>query len=74
VADAGAAGDEQGGVRTERLWFNSIPDRVHWARGAGKDLTDRQRIKRKAETWARRYQAVPRGAARGAGAPDGGGS
>ena len=51
----------QAGVRTEKLWFNFIPDRVHWARGAGKDFTDRQRIKRKAESWARRYQAMPRG-------------
>jgi hypothetical protein len=32
---------------------------VHWARFAGKNFTDRQRIKRKAETWARRYRAMP---------------
>jgi len=49
----------QAGVRTEKLWFNFIPDRVHWARFAGKNFTDRQRIKRKAETWARRYRAMP---------------
>jgi site-specific DNA-adenine methylase len=50
----------QGGVRTEKLWFNFTPDRVHWCRYAGKNFTDRQRIKRKAENWAKRYQALPR--------------
>ena len=50
----------QGGVRTEKLWFNFTPDRVHWYRYAGKNFTDRQRIKRKAESWGRRYQALPR--------------
>ena len=45
----------QGGVRTEKVWFNFNPDRVHWARYAGKDHTDRQRIKRKADSWAERY-------------------
>lgn len=49
----------RGGVRTEKLWFNYTPDRVHWARYAGKNFTDRQRIKRKAESWGRRYQALP---------------
>ena len=49
-----------GGVRTEKLWFNFTPDRVHWSRYAGKNFTDRQRIKRKAESWRRRYQALPR--------------
>ena len=50
----------QGGVRTEKLWFNFTPDRVHWCRYAGKNFTDRQRIKRKAESWGnaiRRYPA-----------------
>lgn len=50
----------QGGVRTEKLWFNFTPDRVHWCRYAGKDFTDRQRIKRKAKNWGKRYQALPR--------------
>ena len=50
----------QGGVRTEKLWFNFMPDRVHWASYAGKNFTDRQRIKRKAANWAKRYQAMPR--------------
>jgi hypothetical protein len=49
----------QAGVRTEKLWFNFTPDRVHWASFAGKNFTDRQRIKRKAENWGRRYQAMP---------------
>ena len=50
----------QDGVRTEKLWFNFSPDRVHWPRYAGKNFTDRQRIKRKAENWGKRYQALPR--------------
>ncbi len=51
----------QGGVRTEKLWFNFRPSRVHWARYAGKNFTDRQRIKRKAENWGRRYHELPYG-------------
>jgi hypothetical protein len=50
----------QAGVRTEKIWFNFTPDRVHWSRYAGKNFTDRQRIKRKSESWAKRYQALPR--------------
>jgi DNA adenine methylase len=50
----------QAGVRTEKLWFNFTVDRVHWARYAGRNFTDRQRIKRKAESWGRRYRALPR--------------
>ena len=49
----------QGGVRTEKVWFNFVPDRVHWARYAGKNFTDRQRIKRKAASWGARYEALP---------------
>lgn len=51
----------QGGVRTEKVWFNFSLEQVHWARYAGKDRTDRQRIKRKAESWGRRYRALPPG-------------
>lgn len=51
----------QAGVVTEKLWFNFTVDRVHWARYTGKNFTDRQRIKRKAENWGRRYQALPPG-------------
>ncbi len=49
----------QAGVRTEKLWFNFALDRVHWPSYAGKNFTDRQRIKRKAANWARRYQDLP---------------
>ena len=51
----------QGGVRTEKLWFNFSVERVHWARYAGKNFTDRQRIKRKGESWGKRYRALPPG-------------
>jgi len=51
----------QAGVRTEKVWFNFGLDRVHWASYAGKNHTDRQRIKRKAENWGRRYRALPPG-------------
>ena len=50
----------QGGVRTEKLWFNFTVDRMHWASYAGKNFTDRQRIKRKAANWGKRYEALPR--------------
>ena len=49
----------QAGVRTEKVWFNFTPDRVHWARHAGCNHTHRQTIKRRAESWARRYAAMP---------------
>ena len=49
----------QAGVRTEKVWFNFTPDRVHWARHAGHNHTQRQTIKRRAESWARRYAAMP---------------
>lgn len=50
----------QGGVRTEKLWFNFTIDRVHWASYAGENFTDRQRIKRKAQRWRNNYQALPK--------------
>ena len=50
----------RGGPRTEKLWFNFKLDQLYWARYAGKNFTDRQRIKRKAESWGRRYQALPK--------------
>lgn len=49
----------QAGVRTEKLWFNYEIDRFHWASYAGKNFTDRQRIKRKAERWGKKYRAMP---------------
>ncbi len=48
-----------GSVRTEKVWFNFQADRVHWASYAGRNFTDRQRIKRKAASWGRRYQELP---------------
>ena len=48
-------------VRTEVVWLNFTPDRMHWASHAGRDRTDRQRIKRKAASWAERYRAMPPG-------------
>lgn len=51
----------RGGPRTEKLWFNFTPDRVHWAAYAGKNFIDRQRIKRKAGRWAANYRALPPG-------------
>ena len=49
----------RGGVRTEQLWFNFEPNAAHWCTYAGKDYTDRQRIKRKAQRWAENYKALP---------------
>lgn len=49
----------QAGVRTEKLWFNFTPNRVHWPSYAGRNFTHRQSIKRKAHGWGRRYQAMP---------------
>jgi DNA adenine methylase len=49
----------QGGVRTEKVWFNFTIDQVHWAKYAGKNFTDRQRIKRKAGRWGANYKALP---------------
>ena len=46
-------------VVTETIWFNFAPDRLHWARFAGRDFTHRQAVKRKAENWGRRYAAMP---------------
>lgn len=51
----------QAGVRTEKLWFNFTIERIHWARYVGKNHTDRQRVKRKAQSWGRRYRALPPG-------------
>lgn len=49
----------RGGVRTETVWMNFEPADVHYHTYAGKDFGDRQRIKRKAERWAARYQVLP---------------
>ena len=49
----------RGGPRTEKLWMNFVPNSYHWCEFAGKNFTDRQRIKRKAERWAKKYKALP---------------
>ena len=51
----------QAGVVTETIWFNFAPDTPHWHTTAGRNFTDRQRIKRNAASWARRYRAMPPG-------------
>lgn len=50
----------RGGPRTEKLWFNYTIDDVYWVTYAGKNFTDRQRIKRKARRWRSKYQALPK--------------
>jgi DNA adenine methylase len=50
----------QGVTRTEKLWFNFIPDKAHWLSYAGRNFTDRQRIKRKAQRWEKNYRAMPK--------------
>jgi len=51
----------RGGVRTERLWMNYAADSAYWTTYAGKNFTDRQRIGRKAERWAKNFQAMEAG-------------
>lgn len=50
----------RGGPRTEKLWFNYTIDDVYWVTYAGKNFTDRQRIKRKAQRWRNKYQSLPK--------------
>ncbi len=49
----------RGGPRTEKLWYNCDIDRTFWAGYAGKNFTDRQRIKRKAQRWGQKYRVLP---------------
>ena len=51
----------RGGPRTEKLWMNFEAGAVHWADCAGDGFTDRQRIKRKAASWAKRFREMPPG-------------
>ncbi|MCY4259321.1 MAG: hypothetical protein OXC91_03555, partial [Rhodobacteraceae bacterium] len=53
--------NNQACVVTEKLWLNFGPGRPHWHACAGRNFTDRQRIRRKAESWARRYRRMPPG-------------
>ena len=50
----------RGGPRTEKLWYNYPLDDVHWTTYAGKNFTDRQRIKRKAQRWQANYRDLPK--------------
>ncbi|WP_348731887.1 DNA adenine methylase [Rheinheimera texasensis] len=49
----------RGGVRTETVWCNFEPGKVHYHRYAGKNATDRQRIQRKAARWAKNFSELP---------------
>lgn len=51
----------RGGPRTEQVWCNFAADEVAHARFAGRNYTDRQRIKRKAARWASMYEELPPG-------------
>jgi len=51
----------RGGPRTEKLWMSFEEQGAHWVDHAGKNFTDRQRIKRKAARWAANYKALPAG-------------
>lgn len=50
----------QAGVRTEKIWYNYDIDQPFWSSYAGKNFTDRQRIKRKAQRWAKNYASLPK--------------
>lgn len=50
----------RGGPRTEKLWYNYTIGETYWVKYAGKNFTDRQRIKRKAQRWRTKYQAMPK--------------
>ncbi len=43
----------------EVVWFNFAPGRTHGVGHAGRNATDRQRIKRKATRWAEGYRKMP---------------
>ena len=59
LAQRRVAGDEPGRCAHREAVVQLPPERLHWARYAGKNFTDRQRIKRKAQSWGRRYAALP---------------
>lgn len=49
----------RGGPRTEQLWMNFDEGSAYSHAFAGANYIDRQRIKRKAERWARNYSSLP---------------
>ena len=50
----------RGGPRTEKLWYNYSIDNAFWVTYAGRNRMLRQCIKRKAENWRKRYEALPK--------------
>jgi len=52
----------RGGLRMERLWMNFPPaTSLHDARGAGGNFRERERIKRRARSWASQLKAMSAG-------------
>jgi DNA adenine methylase len=51
----------RGGPRTEVVWMSFPEGAPHWHSYAGRDYVERQRIKRKAERWAKMYRPLPAG-------------
>lgn len=51
----------RGGPRTEKLWMNYELDAAFSSAYAGSNFTDRQRIKRKAQRWAKNFSSMPAG-------------
>lgn len=49
----------RGGVRTETVWCSFQPGEVHYHTYAGENYIERQRIKRKADRWAKRFAKMP---------------
>lgn len=49
----------RGGVRTEKIWMNYSEGKAYTHTFAGKDYNDRERIKRKAKRWQKKYAALP---------------
>lgn len=49
----------RGGPRTEQLWMNFDEGTAYSGAFAGKNYTDRQRIKRKVERWLNNYRQLP---------------
>ncbi|MDE2913860.1 MAG: hypothetical protein OXL68_13155 [Paracoccaceae bacterium] len=42
-----------------KIWVKFAQDRVHWARFAGRNFTHCQLVKRRTESWGRRFEAIP---------------
>ncbi|WP_419630831.1 hypothetical protein, partial [Thiolapillus sp.] len=57
---AGTAGHEPRWCAHGKTRVQFHPDRVHWASSAGRNFTDRQRIRRRAANWGKNCRALPR--------------